>query len=149
MAYAISNWRDRMKISGALGVIAGAVALCMAPFEALAAGKYDGSAPLLCVPIVVSECGPDGDCKRVTADSVNLPQLLKVDVKAQKVYSEETGRASPFRSIEHLDGNMVLQGAQAGRGWTMTIAEETGKMSAAISSGGEGWVVFGACMLLP
>jgi hypothetical protein len=138
-----------MKISGPLGVIAGAVALCVAPFGAVAAGKYDGSTPFLCIPVVVSECGPDGECKRVTADSVNLPQFFKVDVKAQKVHSEETGRASPVTGIEHLDGNMILQGAQAGRGWTMTIAEETGKMSAAISSGGEGWVVFGACVLLP
>jgi hypothetical protein len=138
-----------MKISAPLGVIVGVVALCVAPSGVAAAGKYDGSAPLLCVHTVVSECVPDGECKRVTGDSVNLPQFLKVDAKAQKVYSEETGRASPVTGIEHLGGNMILQGAQAGHGWTMTISEETGKMSAAISSGGEGWIVFGTCALLP
>ena len=136
-------------ILGALGVIVGTLTLGLAPLGAAAAGKYDGSVPLLCVPTVVSECGVESECKRVSAEGVNLPPFFKVDLKAQKVHSEETGRASPVRSIERLDGNMVIQGAQAGRGWTMTSSEETGKMSAAISSGGEGWIMFGACTLLP
>ena len=135
-----------MKISGSIGVVA-AVMLFAAPCAATAAGKYDGSAPLVCVPSTVSECRLEGECKRVTPDSVNLPQFFKVDVKALKVHSEETGRASPFKTVEHADGNMILQGAQAGRGWTMTISEETGKMSAAISSGAEGWIIFGACLV--
>ena len=72
-----------MKISGTLAVIVGAVALFMAPSGASAAGKYDGSVPMLCSPVVVSECRLEGECRRVTADSVNLPQFLKVDVKAK------------------------------------------------------------------
>src|SRR5262245_11248483 len=148
-AWAIVHWRDTMKIPGPLGVMLAAAALCVAPCSATAAGKYDGSVPLLCVPAVVSECGAEGDCKRVTADSVNLPPFFKVDVKAQKVHSEEAGRASPITNIERLNGTMVLHGAQAGRGWMMTVSEETGKMSAAISSAGEGWLIFGACTLLP
>lgn len=130
-----------------LGVIMAGVALIGAPSGATAAGKYDGSAPLLCVPTLVSECRVEGDCKRVTPDSVNLPPFFKVDVKGQKVHSEESGRASPFTTVERLGGNMILLGSQAGRGWSMTIAEDTGKMSAAISSGGEGWVVFGTCVV--
>ncbi|HXJ80000.1 MAG TPA: hypothetical protein VMS64_15110 [Candidatus Methylomirabilis sp.] len=138
-----------MKIWRPLGVIVGAVALFLAPSGATAAGKYDGSAPMLCVPVLMSECRLEGECRRVTAESVNLPQFMKVDVKAQKVYSEEAGRASPVTAVEHVNGNVVLEGAQAGRGWTMTISEETGKMSLAISSSEEGWVGFGHCTLLP
>jgi hypothetical protein len=130
-----------------LGVIAAAVVLVGAPGTSTAAGKYDGSAPLLCVPTLVAECRVEGDCRRVTPDSVNLPPFFKVDVRGQKVHSEESGRASPFTTVERLGGNMILLGSQAGRGWSMTISEETGKMSAAISSGGEGWVVFGTCVV--
>jgi hypothetical protein len=115
--------------------------------SATAAGKYDGSAPLLCAPVVVMECGPDGDCQRRSAESVNLPQFFKVDLKARTVRSEETGRDSPIRNLEHLNGQMILQGGQNGRGWSMTISEETGKMSGAISTEGEGFIVFGACTL--
>jgi hypothetical protein len=146
MERAHSNRRLTMEMSRLLGVIVGALALWTGPDIASAAGKYDGSAPLVCVPTVVTECRVEGECRRVTAESVNLPQFFKVDVKAQKVHSEETGRASPFTSVEHVGGNLILQGAQSGRGWTMTISEETGKMSAAISSGAEGWIVFGGCM---
>ena len=136
-----------MKLSRYLGVIVWGVALVAAPGHATAAGKFDGSAPLLCIPTLVSECRVEGECKRVAPDGVNLPQFFKVDVKAQKVHSEETERASPFTTLEHFSGTTILQGAQTGRGWTMTISEETGKMSAAISSGAEGWVLFGTCVV--
>src|SRR6266498_21084 len=140
MAHSIPDGRDRTKIFARVGVLLAVIGTCVAPSGAVAAGKYDGSAPLLCVPITVTECGADGECKRVTADSVNLPQFLKVDVQAQKVHSEETGRASPFRNVEHINGRMILQGGQDGRGWTMTVSEETGKMSATISTDAEGFV---------
>ena len=135
-----------MKGARYLGIVAATVSLWIAPSGAPAAGKFDGSTPLLCVPTLVSECRVEGDCRRVTPESVNLPPFFKVDVKGQKVHSEETGRASPFTTVERLGGNMILQGAQAGRGWAMTISEETGKMTVAISSGGEGWIVFGTCV---
>ncbi len=139
-----------MKVRGPIGVVLAAVGICLAPYPVRAAGKYDGSAPLLCVPIIVIECsadGPDGECQRRTAASVNLPQFLKVDLKASKVHAEAGGRESPVRNVEHLSGNLIIQGGQDGRGWTMTISEETGKMSATISSEGDGFVVFGACTL--
>jgi hypothetical protein len=136
-----------MRISAAIGMVLAAIGICLGPCRSEAAGKYDGSAPLLCVPILITECGPEGECQRRTADNVNLPQFLKVDLKAQKVHSEETTRHSPIRNVEHLNGNLIIQGGQDGRGWTMTISEETGKMSATISSDGEGFVVFGACTL--
>src|SRR5215470_954469 len=130
---------------GAALAILAALVLHAAPRDAAAAGAYDGSRPMLCVPITINECRSSGECRRVTADSINLPQFLKVDVTAQKVHSEETSRASPIRNVEHLNGRLIVQGGQDGRGWTLAISEQTGKMSATISSDGEGFVVFGAC----
>lgn len=138
-----------MKISGRVGAVLAGVGLCVAPYAAAAAGKYDGSAPLLCAVTDVHECAADAGCKRVTADSVNLPQFLRVDVKAGKVHSEAAGRASPFKTVQHLDGALLLQGSENERGWTMMISETTGKMSATIAAAEEGFVVFGACTLLP
>jgi hypothetical protein len=123
------------------------VVTCLAPQPTAAAGKYDGSVPLLCAPVVVTECGPEGDCRRRSAQSVNLPDFFKVDLKALTVRSEETGRDSPIKNVERLDGQIIMQGGQNGRGWTMTISEDTGKMSAAVSTEGEGFIVFGACAL--
>jgi len=136
-----------MKILGRVGATVAMVAICATPHGVAAAGKYDGATPLLCVPVTVNECGPDGSCRRVTADVVNLPLFLKVDVKSLKMYAEETGRTSPLGSVEHVNGDMILHGGKDGRGWTMTISEETGKMLATITADGAGFVVFGACSL--
>ena len=130
---------------GILLAVVAALGLHAPPPDAAAAGAYDGSRPMLCVPITVNECRSNGECRRVTADSINLPQFLKVDVAAQKVHSEETSRVSPVRNVEHLNGKLIVQGGQDGRGWTLAISEETGKMSATITSDGESFVVFGAC----
>jgi hypothetical protein len=125
-----------------------AATICCALVPAQAAGKFDGSEPLLCVPTIVMECsadGPDGECKRRTAAAVNLPQVINLSLKEMKVHSDGGSRHSPIRNVEHLDGNLIIQGGQQGRGWTVTISEATGRMSATISADGEGFVVFGAC----
>ena len=134
-----------MTILGRVGLVFAAAGIGLAPHGAAAVGKFDGSAPMLCAPTVVTECGADGDCRRGTPASVNLPEFLKVDLKAMKVYAEGTGRESPIRNIEHLNGVLVVQGGQNGRAWSMTVTEETGKMSATISTEGEGFIIFGAC----
>lgn len=40
-----------MKILGAISVVLWAVGICLTPHQAAAASKYDGSVPLLCVPL--------------------------------------------------------------------------------------------------
>jgi hypothetical protein len=136
-----------MRILRGVGIVLVAGGMCLGPRGVAAAGKYDGSVPMLCVPSVVTECGSDGECRRGTAESVNLPQFLTVDLKAMKVHAEGTGRESPIRNLERLDGTIIIQGGQSGRGWTMTISEETGRMSSTISTDGEGFIIFGACNL--
>ncbi len=137
-----------MKILGPMGMALAAAVMALAPHGVEAAGKFDGSVPMLCVATVVTECGADGECRRGTAASVNLPEFLRVDLKAMKVYAEGTGRESPIRNLEHLNGTLIIQGGQNGRGWTMTIAEETGRMSSTISTHEEGFIIFGACSVL-
>ena len=138
-----------MKVSGRIGMVLAAVGMCLAPYPAGAAGKHDGSVPLLCVPIAVTECGADGECKRGTAESVNLPQFIRVDLKAMKAHNQETGRESPIKNVERMNGKLILQGAQGERGFTLVIAEDTGKMSATVATDGEGFIIFGACTPQP
>ena len=134
-----------MKILGRVSMVLAAAGIGLTPHGVGAAGKFDGSAPMLCVPTVVTECGAAGDCRRGTAASVNLPEFLTVDLKAMKVHAEGSGRESPIRNLEHLDGHVIIQGGQNGRAWSMTIAEDTGKMSSTISTSHEGFIIFGAC----
>ncbi len=121
--------------------------LGMGPSPLLAAA-YDGSVPLLCAVIEVFDCQVAGDCQRGTADSVNLPQFLKIDVNAKTLSTTEEGegkRVTPIKNFERVEGHMILQGAEGGRAWSMVIATETGKVSASVSDNQVGFVVFGAC----
>ena len=67
-----------MKIFRIIGVLLWVVGICLASHLAAAAGVADGSVPLVCVPLSVTECGADDECQRGTAASINLPQFLQV-----------------------------------------------------------------------
>jgi hypothetical protein len=129
------------------------LALCfclgMAPYPPLAAAAYDGSVPLLCAVIEVFDCQAGGDCQRGTAESVNLPQFVKVNFAEKTLSTPEQGERKSVTSIIHaesVDGNMILQGVEGGRAWSIIIANETGKFSATVSGQQVGFVVFGACI---
>jgi hypothetical protein len=110
----------------------------------------DGSAPLLCAVIEVFECSVEKDCMEGTLESMNIPQFVKVDFANNKIATTEESaekRESPIHNFAKVDGMLILQGMQNGRGWSMVIAEETGKMTATASGDGGGFVIFGACTL--
>jgi len=60
---------------------------------------------------------------------------------------------SRIENLEHIDGKLILQGAEDGykevrdgAGWSMAISEETGKMVLTESGDQVGFVIFGACI---
>ena len=114
--------------------------------SAIAQAKFDGSVPLLCVPIEITECESASKCYHGNAEDVNLPQFIKIDFK-EKVLSgvDNPPRTTPIDHLKHEHGRVVLHGGQAGRGWTVVISESTGKLTASISDDGMGFVIFGAC----
>jgi hypothetical protein len=58
-----------------------------------------------------------------------------------------TARKSALKSVTHLDGHLILQGGENGRGWSMTIDEDTGRMAVAIVDNDYTFSLFGACTL--
>ncbi len=97
------------------------ICISMVPYQ-LASAKYDGSVPLLCAPIQAIECGVEDDCHRGTADSVDIPQFLKIDFEEKIIMAaDESEKKAIIKSLEHVDGKMIMQGTQNGRGWTMVI----------------------------
>jgi hypothetical protein len=135
-----------MKLAGAIGLL-GLIGLCLTPDTAGAAGKYDGSTPFLCVPTAVAECVAEGECRPGTAESENLPDFFKVDLKAMTVRAEDKGRLSPIKRIDRGADEITLYGSEAQRSWILMIREKTGKMSASVTGGGVSFVIFGICPL--
>ena len=137
----------KLLVSGLVAL--GVAALCLSPPGSAAAGKYDGSAPLVCAAMTVAECEVDGRCQRRNAEKVNFPALFKVDVKAMKLWelAAEKPRETAIRNLDRANGKMILSGAEGERGWTVLINEASGKMSATAAGDGEGFVIFGQCAL--
>jgi len=120
------------------------------------ATDFDGSKTLVCANQQVNECLPAQRCRMVAPQSVNLPNFFNVDTDNKVLTGKHDGgidASTPIERLEHLDGKLILQGADHGiegvpdgNGWTMVIEESTGKMS--LTASGDGFVIvaFGACM---
>ena len=117
------------------------------PFQVFA-GDFDGSKPLLCAVIRTIECGPDGECKHVTAEHIDIPQFLRIDFEKKIISSTpEAGpvRTTKIKNMYREEGKLILQGVQKGKAWNMVINEVTGKVTLSASDDQAGFVVFGAC----
>jgi hypothetical protein len=126
----------RVALAG-LTVLAGAA-------PALAA-DFDGTKPLICAVTTIMECDA-GQCDRYAPEGTpaGAPRFIKVDVVTKEV-TASAGRKSTLGSIAHVDGRLILHGGENGRGWTATIDEDTGEMSAGVIDKDHTFSLFGAC----
>ena len=69
--------------------------LILTPFS-IAASDVDGSKLMLCAAIETFECGTGVECQHGTAQSINLPQFLKIDFKENNNSLRRPGR---FRGL--------------------------------------------------
>ena len=137
------------------GAILAAAALALS--AATMAEPFDGGKVMLCVSQYAAECDAGKDCMTVTPASVNLPDFFLVDTGKKLISATpESGSSATttIERVEHLDGKLVLQGAddgledvRDGAGWTMSINESTGKLVMTTAGDGFAVVVFGACAL--
>ena len=134
-----------MKLRGATVMLIGLMGLCLTPCAGEAASKYDESTPFVCVSTAVAECVAEGECRPGTAESENLPDFFKVDLKAKTIRAEDKGRLSPIKRIDRDADQITLYGSEAQRSWILMIREKTGRMSASVTADGETFVIFGVC----
>jgi hypothetical protein len=113
-----------------------------------AAGRFDGTTPMLCAVTSVSECEVSGQCERATGGSANVPPFIRVDLGQRMLTAPDaSGRKTEIKASSVVDGQLVLHGGEAGRGWTMVIAIDTGRLGAAIVEHDGSFAIFGACVL--
>ena len=141
----------KMKIFGLITALVGLISLPV--FD----GDFDGSKPLICALMDLVECQPGGKCQSVTAEELGLPQFFRINFQEKKISGTQASGNEKVTAIEHLekvDGKLIIQGAEDGIedvrdgvGWSLAIAEETGKLVLTASGDEVGFVVFGACTL--
>jgi 6-phosphogluconate dehydrogenase len=121
------------------------------------AGDFDGSKELICSIMDIVECQPGGKCQEVTAEEVGIPHFFKIDFKSKKISAtraDGSKRSTDIENFEKVDSKVIIQGAEDGIedvrdgvGWSVAIAEDSGKMVLTASGDDVGFVVFGACTI--
>ena len=64
---------------GYLKVFIGAILIFAAAPLAAQAADFDGSKPLLCAVISITECTSNDGCQKTTLENAGMPQFLKFD----------------------------------------------------------------------
>ncbi|MGD8739069.1 MAG: hypothetical protein PVG34_02055 [Desulfobacterales bacterium] len=142
---------NKMKISGSIIIF-----ICMISVSAVA-GDFDGSKSLICAVMDLVECSPGGKCQQVTAEQAGIPYFFNINFKDKKInttHADGSKRSTDIENFEKIDGKVIIQGAEDGIegvrdgvGWSLAIAEETGKTVLTASGDEVGFVIFGACTL--
>ncbi len=136
--------------------LAASIAIVFGAMSASAA-TFDGSKPMLCALQQLTECETGAECARVWTQDVSVPDFLQVDARNKVISATPeagTGRTTAIERSEHLDGKLILQGADEGvegvrdgLAWSMVIDDTSGKMVLSAAGDGVAFAVFGACTL--
>jgi hypothetical protein len=135
----MNAWTKPLAVSTLVSALVGAAGLATA-------GSFDGSRPFLCAVTSIMECDGAGQCERHLPDGADSPRFIRVDLAAKTV-SADAGKKSPLKSVAHVDGELILQGSENGRGWSATVDEETGRMAAAVVDNDHTFSIFGGCTI--
>src|SRR5689334_18515729 len=115
--------------------------------SANAASLADNDAMLICAVVDLASCVPGEGCTRETSESINAPQLLTVDRKGHVIKAHRPDGALLSSGIDRITQEqnlLVLDGVQNELSWTITIANESGRMSLAAIGDGEAYTAFGS-----
>ncbi len=112
------------------------------------AATFDGSTELICSFMEAIECDREGTCAEGEADDVLLADFVRIDFKKKQMTlldEERRGETTAIQRIEKLEDRLMLQGIEGARGWSLTIAYDSGDTVLAVSGSGAAFVAFGEC----
>jgi hypothetical protein len=121
------------------------VVLLAAAVVVSAAPPYDGSKPMQCAIDTVMVCSDPSVCVRGTAETINLPPALSVDVGQRVISGAATGRTIKITSVNREGGRLLISGSEMAGSWNMAVVEDSGDMSSAVIVRNGGFLMFGRC----
>ncbi len=129
-----------------------AVLVCIMLFASGAANakdKFNGSSNLICATIDVVACMSGTNCMRGQARTFDLPEFMTIDFEKKIIHVTYDGGSteadSPIRNSEISETQLVLQGVENGHGWSMTIHQDSGRMSIGVIGEEISFAMFGVC----
>lgn len=125
-----------------------ALVLALASANHVAAAAIDGSRNVLCAAQKVVACLDGITCMQGGPKEFDVPVFLMVDVKKKVVRAHKDSgseAASPVRNMDKTDTQVILQGVEEHRGWTLAIDRKDGGMSLTTVGADVDILIFGAC----
>ncbi len=111
-----------------------------------------GSAPsrLTCAPAEIFQCESVAECVRVTAETANLPFFFTADLGGKSINGKRPDgsvlETAIQRQVQEGD-TLVLQGVEAGRGWSISVDLKSGRAAIGVVSPEVGFMITGACLV--
>jgi hypothetical protein len=103
---------------------------------------------IICTLTRANDCSPEDGCIQVSVDDMGLPRFVRIDLKSKTITSLDKviPRSTEIATIDRLEGMTVMHGTEL-RGWSMALGEDSGNLTLSASGDGEGFVVFGVCLI--
>jgi len=116
------------------------------------AASAAGATPsrLTCAPAEIFQCESVAECVRVTAETANLPFFFTADLAGKSIHGKRPDGSLLKTAIERQvrqEDTLVLQGVEAGRGWSISVDLESGRAAIGVVSPEVGFMVAGACLV--
>ena len=112
------------------------------------ADDLTGSDSILCYGWTAAVCRIEGECEITSPWQLNMPDFLKIDLRARVATTTETApeeRETDIQTVERENGAIVLQGRQNERAFSWLISEATGEGTLTMSTPSEGITIFTVC----
>ena len=103
---------------------------------------------LVCAASQVQICLEGDTCYSASPWELDVPEFVVIDLKKKSISTTKASgddRSTTFNNSVRSEGNIFLQGLEAGRAFSFVIDEATGYMSVAVARDGMVVSVFGAC----
>lgn len=134
------SWRRRLLALAACALTGASVA-----------EDLTGESEFVCTAWRANSCSTENDCESTESWRLNMPDFLKVDLRAGELVTPDGSsqpRQTEIGSVSRNGGRLFLSGFQEDRGYTWVINEGTGEGTLAIVSDTTAVMLFTACVAI-
>ena len=110
------------------------------------AADFDGSKLLLCATQTALDCSRGDDCASGLPEEIGAPTFMRIDLAKKAVIGPYT--TSDILLQDKSDKQLLLQGREAGFGWTIVVDQQSGELTATLANRNGAYVLYGACTVL-
>jgi hypothetical protein len=110
------------------------------------AADFDGSKLLLCATQAALDCSRGDDCASGLPEEIGAPTFMRIDLAKKAVIGPHT--TSDILLQDKSDKQLLLQGREAGFGWTIVVDQQSGELTATLANRNGAYVLYGACTVL-